>query len=106
MLDLARLPRLDVQGVAQHMIQRGNNHRVCFGSDQDIAAYAGWLHEYSVKHSVSVHAWVFMTYHVHLLVTPREVMKSSLVFCFLTPLHFIVCCKLRSFSTSKISLFL
>ena len=68
---MARLPRLDVLGVAQHVIQRGNNRQVCFGSDQDIAAYANWLHEYAVKHSVAIHAWVFMTNHVHLLVTPK-----------------------------------
>ena len=42
---MARLRRLDVPGVAQHVIQRGNNRQVCFGSDQDMAAYASWLHE-------------------------------------------------------------
>ena len=69
---MARLPRLDVPGVAQHVIQRGNNRQVCFGSEEDFAAYAGWLHEYSVKHEVAIHAWVFMTNHVHLLVTPQK----------------------------------
>ena len=68
---MARLPRLDVPGVAQHVIQRGNNRQVCFGSDLDIAAYAHWLYEYSIKHSVAIHAWVFMTNHIHLLVTPK-----------------------------------
>ena len=38
---MARLPRLDVPGVAQHVIQRGNNRQVCFGSEEDFAAYAG-----------------------------------------------------------------
>lgn len=70
---MARLPRLDVPGVAQHVIQRGNNRQVCFASEEDFAAYAGWLHEYSLKHLVEIHAWVFMTNHVHLLVTPKEV---------------------------------
>lgn len=69
---MARLPRLDVPGVAQHVIQRGNNRQACFGSDQDFVAYAGWLHEYAVKHEVAIHAWVFMTNHVHLLVTPKN----------------------------------
>ena len=69
---MARLPRLDVPGVAQHVIQRGNNRQVCFGSERDFAAYAGWLHEYGVKHEVAIHAWVFMTNHVHLLVTPEN----------------------------------
>jgi putative transposase len=69
---MARLPRLDVPGVAQHVIQRGNNREVCFASEEDFVAYAGWLHEYSIKHLVEIHAWVFMTNHVHLLVTPKE----------------------------------
>ena len=67
---MARLPRLDVPGVAQHVIQRGNNRSVCFASEQDFAAYANWLLEYSIAHKVEIHAWVFMSNHVHLLVTP------------------------------------
>jgi putative transposase len=35
-----------------------------------MAAYAHWLYEYSQKFRVAIHAWVFMTNHVHLLVTP------------------------------------
>jgi len=69
---MARLPRLNPVGVAQHIIQRGNNRQVCFNSDEDLAAYAYWLKEFSVKYSVRIHAWVFMTNHVHLLVTPTE----------------------------------
>lgn len=69
---MARLPRLDVPGVAQHVIQRGNNRNVCFASEQDFSAYANWLHEYSIIHNVEIHAWVFMTNHVHLLLTPMK----------------------------------
>jgi len=69
---MARLPRLDVVGVAQHIIQRGNNRHICFGSDEDMAAYMEWLDEYAKKFEVSIHAWVLMTNHVHLLVTPNH----------------------------------
>ncbi len=68
---LERKPRLDVPGVAQHVIQRGHNREVCFAREEDFVAYVGWLHEYAVKFSVDVHAWVFMTNHVHLLMTPK-----------------------------------
>lgn len=67
---MARLPRLCPPGFSQHVIQRGNNRSICFASEQDFAAYANWLKEYSQKFHVSIHAWVFMTNHVHLLVTP------------------------------------
>jgi len=53
------------------VIQRGNNRQVCFGGEQDFAAYAGWLKDYSKKYQVDIHAWVLMTNHVHLLCTPR-----------------------------------
>jgi putative transposase len=53
------------------VIQRGNNRQVCFASEQDFAAYVGWLKEYSKKFQVDIHAWVLMTNHVHLLCTPR-----------------------------------
>ena len=69
---MARLPRLSMIGTPQHIIQRGNNRQVCFASEQDIACYASWLKEYSQKYRVEIHAWVFMTNHVHLLVTPQE----------------------------------
>lgn len=68
---MARLPRLSVPGIPQHVIQRGNNRQVCFGSGQDFAAYANWLNEGAEKYQVAIHAWVFMTKHVHLLVTPK-----------------------------------
>ncbi len=69
---MARLPRICPAGLPQHIIQRGNNRSVCFADIQDFSAYANWLKEYADKFSVAVHAWVFMTNHVHLLVTPEQ----------------------------------
>ena len=68
---MARLPRVSPIGVPQHIIQRGNNHQVCFASEQDFAAYINWIKEYALKFEVEIHAWVLMTNHVHLLCTPR-----------------------------------
>jgi len=67
---MARLPRVCLPGIPLHLIQRGNNRQVCFASQDDFAAYACWLQEYASKYRVEVHTWVFMTNHVHLLVTP------------------------------------
>lgn len=69
---MARLRRYCPVGVPQHVIQRGNNRSVCFANDSDMAAYAHFLLEAAVKHSLSIHGWVFMTNHVHLLVTPEN----------------------------------
>ena len=61
------------------MIQRGNNRQVVFASEQDFAAYAAWLNDYSKKHKVDIHAWVLMSNHVHLLYTPRTGNAVSLM---------------------------
>ena len=67
---MPRLPRLSPVGFPLHIIQRGNNRQDCFNNHEDMAVYANRLNDYSVKYEVHVHAWVFMTNHVHLLVTP------------------------------------
>lgn len=69
---MPRRSRQCLPGIPQHIIQRGNNRQPCFVSDGDFAAYANWLHEGSTRYGVLIHAWVFMTNHVHLLATPLE----------------------------------
>ena len=77
---MARLPQFCPAGLSQHFIQRGNNRSACFADTQDFAAYAHWLEEYENKFEVAVHAWVFMTNHVHLLLTPgRDSSVSQLM---------------------------
>ncbi|MHB8582551.1 MAG: transposase, partial [Gammaproteobacteria bacterium] len=68
---MARLPRIGLSDIPQHIIQRGNNRQACFAADADFIAYAHWLDEYARKYRVAIHAWVFMTNHVHLLATPK-----------------------------------
>ena len=69
---MARLLRVMPVGIPVHVIQRGNNRQVCFGALEDYAVYIEWLKEYSSEFAVDIHAWVFMTNHVHLLCTPRR----------------------------------
>lgn len=58
-------------GLPVHVVQRGNNRQICFASNSDFRAYANWLKEAAIEYGVEIHAWVFMTNHVHLLVTPQ-----------------------------------
>jgi len=69
---MARLPRLSLAGIPQHVIQRGNNRQACFFSEQDYTVYLDKLSEYSKKHNVHIHSYILMTNHVHLLLTPME----------------------------------
>lgn len=86
---MARLPRICLPGIAQHVIQRGNNRQVCFGSNDDFTAYAHWLEEYAARYGVAVHAWVFMANHVHLLLTPSTAdgVSRLILDCKLTPFN-------------------
>ncbi len=69
---MARMPRLFVEGCAQHIIQRGNNRSVCFFSDADYVFYLQNLKAAAKKNSVKIHAFVLMTNHVHLLVSGQN----------------------------------
>ena len=67
---MARLPRPDLAGIAQHVVQRGNDRMPCFLGDPDRLLYLQALREVSMRYACSIHAYVMMTNHVHLLVTP------------------------------------
>ena len=68
---MARLPRYFVEGQAQHIIQRGNNRKPIFAVDDDYSFYLDCLQEAAGHHGCAIHAYVLMTNHVHLLVTPE-----------------------------------
>ena len=76
---MARKTRICPAGFTQHVVQRGNNRSACFANDDDYIAYAHWLKEGAEKYGIAVHAWVFMTNHVHLLVTPGDDNTVSLL---------------------------
>lgn len=67
---MPRMKRLDLPGVAQHVIQRGNDRQACFFCEADYIRYLQDLREAACKFGCRVHAYVLMTNHVHLLVTP------------------------------------
>lgn len=69
---MARRLRYFPDNIPVHVIQRGNNRQNCFISDQDKKALAHWLHEGVERYGVAIHAWVFMTNHLHLLATPEN----------------------------------
>ena len=69
---MPRRARLSVAGVPWHIIQRGNNRAVCFQAEGDYRRYLDELTEQSKRFDCTVHAYVLMTNHVHLLLTPQE----------------------------------
>jgi len=67
---MARRPRLVLPAVPLHIIQRGNNRSPCFACETDFMVYLSLLRQYSAETSCQVHAYVLMTNHVHLLLSP------------------------------------
>ena len=67
---MPRRARITLVGVPHHIIHRGNNRSACFHCEQDYRVYLKWLAEYADECECQIHAYVLMTNHVHLLVTP------------------------------------
>lgn len=68
---MARLGRYFLPDQPLHVIQRGNNRQKVFFSDRDREAYLAWLLAAARDHACRIHAYVLMTNHVHLLLTPE-----------------------------------
>ncbi len=69
---MARLPRYIIPGQPQHIIQRGNNRQVIFAADADYPFFRDALVAAADKHDLRIHAYVWMTNHLHLLATPGQ----------------------------------
>ncbi len=69
---MARHPRFDLPGIPQHVIQRGNNRLPCFLDEGDRHRYLECLAQGLMRFGCRLHAYVLMSNHVHLLLTPLE----------------------------------
>jgi putative transposase len=69
---MPRLARIAVPGYPHHLIQRGNNRQPVFVDDTDRSRYLELLREAAREHGVTIHAYVLMDNHVHLLATPER----------------------------------
>ena len=69
---MPRRPRVHLDGVPLHIVQRGHNREPCFFAEEDYASYLHWLGEALGEAECKLHAYVLMTNHVHLLLTPKK----------------------------------
>lgn len=76
---MPRRARLSIPGIPWHIIQRGNNRSVCFYAEEDYQLYLHYLEEFAAKFGCAIHAYVLMTNHVHLLLTPQHADSASLL---------------------------
>ena len=74
---MPRQHRYIAPGVATHVTQRGNNKGRCFFCAEDFEFYLAVLERSSRRFGCAIHAYVLMSNHSHLLVTPEDAQGIS-----------------------------
>lgn len=69
---MPRKPRYILPGLPQHVIVRGVNRCSVFNQKVDYRYFLGRLGDAIKKYECALHAYVLMTNHVHLLITPKD----------------------------------
>ena len=69
---MPRRSRIHLDAIPIHIVQRGHNREPCFFAEDDYASYLHWLSEALSETECALHAYVLMTNHVHLLLTPKK----------------------------------
>ena len=69
---MARLPRLTLAGYPHHIILRGNNRQAIFMDSADFQRMLALLQAHAIEQGVQLHAYVLMSNHLHLLLTPLQ----------------------------------
>ncbi len=69
---MTRLPRYNLPGYPQHVIIRGNNRNSVFTEPKDYLFFLDCLETASTDYRCAIHAYVLMTNHIHLLMTPEH----------------------------------
>jgi putative transposase len=76
---MPRHARIVAAGFPMHAILRGIDRTAIFFAESDYRAFLDALAGLAASESVRVHAYVLMTNHIHLLMTPQSDRGSSLL---------------------------
>ncbi len=69
---MPRQPRPVIPEIPLQITQRGNNRQICFFDRSDFMVYLDLLRKAAKQSSCQLHAYVLMSNHIHLLVTPSD----------------------------------
>lgn len=89
---MARFPRIILPNQPHHVIQRGNNRQAIFLAKQDYEFYLRKLRVCAVKNDCRIHAYIQMTNHVHLLVSPASTVSLG------KTMQMLGCCYVKYFN--------
>lgn len=67
---MPRQPRYFLPDIPQHVLMRGVDKQATFFAADDYALFLNVLHDTACETECALHAYVLMTNHVHLLLTP------------------------------------
>ncbi len=76
---MPRRARLVLPHAPMHIVQRGNNKQSCFFAVDDRRRYLDLLKTHSARTGCSVHAYVLMTNHIHLLISGKTALAIGAV---------------------------
>ena len=68
---MPRPSRFVLPGHPHHLLQRGNNRNAIFFHEDDYTFFLKSLRLASIRYGCHIHAYVLMTNHIHLLVSPE-----------------------------------
>ena len=74
---MARLPRIVVPNQVLHIMHRGNNKQDIFETEEDMVRILEDIAISLSKSKCYLHAYVVMTNHLHLLITPADKVQLS-----------------------------
>ncbi|MBN4053627.1 transposase [Haliea sp. AH-315-K21] len=69
---MPRKPRIFIPNQPLHLVVRGHSRQPIVARKCDYQTFVDYLRKASNKYSLQIHAWVLMTNHLHLLVTPNN----------------------------------
>ncbi len=74
---MARLPRIVIPNQPLHIMHRGNNKQNIFESEEDMTRIKEDIAHALSKSDCHLHAYVIMSNHLHLLITPADKVQLS-----------------------------
>ena len=77
---MPRKQRFYLPDVPAHVMQRGHNREPIFFEENDYLEYLKFLKRVAEQSACQIHAYVLMTNHVHILLTPSTEKSISLFF--------------------------
>ena len=68
---MARMPRINIAHIPQHITQTGHNNLNCFFDEEDYSFYLASLKASSEQYEVDIHAYALLPNAVHIIATPH-----------------------------------